>query len=74
MKAYGGSGCIDPHFLYLGTSWRLVASFVSDPFAPCTHWRGGWVDHRIGLADVGKRKFLKLPAFELRPLGRPARS
>jgi hypothetical protein len=22
MKACGGSGCIDPHFLDLGTSWR----------------------------------------------------
>jgi hypothetical protein len=22
MKAHGGSGCIDPHFLDLGTSWR----------------------------------------------------
>jgi hypothetical protein len=21
MKAYGGNGCIDPHFLDLGTSW-----------------------------------------------------
>jgi hypothetical protein len=22
MKVYGGSGCIDPRFLYLGTNWR----------------------------------------------------
>jgi hypothetical protein len=32
------------------------------------------VDPRAGLDDVEKRKFLTLPALELRPLGRPARS
>jgi hypothetical protein len=31
MKAYGGSGCIDPHFLDLGTSWRWVVSFKLQP-------------------------------------------
>jgi hypothetical protein len=39
-----------------------------------THWIGGWVNHRAGLDDVEKRKFLTLPGLELRPLGRPARS
>jgi hypothetical protein len=28
-----GSGCIDPHFLDLGTSWRLV-NFTSRPLYP----------------------------------------
>jgi hypothetical protein len=23
MKAYGGSGCIEPYFLDLGTSWEV---------------------------------------------------
>jgi hypothetical protein len=32
------------------------------------------VDHRAGLGDVEKKKFLILPTVELRPLGRPARS
>jgi hypothetical protein len=32
------------------------------------------VDPRVGLNDVEKRKFLTLPALELRPLGRSARS
>jgi hypothetical protein len=41
---------------------------------PGTHWTGGWVDPRTGLDDVEKRKFLTLPGFELRPLGRPTRS
>jgi hypothetical protein len=65
MKAYG-SGCIDPHFLDLGTSWRWAA--------PSTQWIGGCVDLRVGLGDLEKIKFLTLPGLELRPLGRPARS
>jgi hypothetical protein len=32
------------------------------------------VDHRAGLGDVKKRKFVTLPGLELRPLGRPTRS
>jgi hypothetical protein len=32
------------------------------------------VDHRAGLDDVEKRKFLTLPGLELLPFGRPARS
>jgi hypothetical protein len=32
------------------------------------------VDPRAGLDDLEKRKFLTLPGFELRPLGRPALS
>jgi hypothetical protein len=32
------------------------------------------VGPRAGLEDVEKRKFLTLPAFELRPLRRPART
>jgi hypothetical protein len=38
-----GSGCIDPHFLHLGTSWRWVVSFT---------------DPRAGLDDVEKKKIL----------------
>jgi hypothetical protein len=65
------SGCIDPHFLDLGTSWRRVVNFTPRPFYP---WIGGWVDLRAGLNDLEKRKFLTLPRLELRPLSRPARS
>jgi hypothetical protein len=43
-------------------------------FTPGTHLIGGWVDPRVGLYDVEKRKSLTLPGRELRPLGRPARS
>jgi hypothetical protein len=34
MKAYGVSGCIDPHFLELSTSWRWVGSFTPLPPYP----------------------------------------
>jgi hypothetical protein len=33
--------------------------------APGTHWIGGWVDPRVSLEDVEKRKFLTLPGLEL---------
>jgi hypothetical protein len=45
-----------------------VVSFTSRPLYPGTHWIGGWVDHRAGLDDVEKRKFLTLPGLEIRPL------
>jgi hypothetical protein len=41
---------------------------------PDSHWIEGWVDHRTGLDDVEKIKFLTLLGLELRPLGRPVRS
>jgi hypothetical protein len=73
------SGCIDPHFLDLGTSFRWVVSFTPRPLypwgkSPGVHWRGGWVDTQVGLDDLEKRKLLTLPGFELRSLGRPALS
>jgi hypothetical protein len=74
-----GSGCIDPYFLDLGTSWRWVVSFTplllypwGESPPPGIHWLGGLVDPRAGLVDVEERKFLTLPRLELRPLGRPA--
>jgi hypothetical protein len=80
MRAYGGSGCIDPRFLDLGISWGWVVWFTPQPLYspgerdPCTYWIGSWVGPRPGLDDVEKRKFLTLQGLELRPLGRPARS
>jgi hypothetical protein len=72
-----GSGCIDPSFLGLGTSWRRVVSFTPLPLyprgksPPGTHRIGGWVGPRAGLDDVEKGKFLTLGGLELRPLSRP---
>jgi hypothetical protein len=49
MKAYWGSGDIDPSILDLATRWRWVVSFTSRRLylqgkGPVTHWIGGWVD------------------------------
>jgi hypothetical protein len=68
-----GSGCIDPHFLDLGTNcseWSASrpGRFTPGERAPDTHW----VDPRSGLDNVEKKKFLTLPELEFRPLGRPA--
>jgi hypothetical protein len=77
MKAYG-NGCIDPHLLDLGTSWRWVVSFTPLPLypgvPPGTHLIGGWVDPRASLDNVKKRKFLTLLGLELRSLDCPAHS
>jgi hypothetical protein len=54
MKAYGGSGCIDPHFLnwaLAGGEWSFSrpGRFTPGERAPGTHWIGGWVDPIAGL-------------------------
>jgi hypothetical protein len=74
-----GSGCIDPHFLDLGTSWRWVVSFTPRVLYPRGRRSRYPLDRRVdglwaGPYDVEKRKFLTLPGLELQPLGRPARS
>jgi hypothetical protein len=62
MKAYGGgSGQL-----------HAAATLPLGEGAPGTHWRGSWVDPRVGLDDIEKRKSLTVP--ELRLLGHPARS
>jgi hypothetical protein len=78
MKEYGGSGCIDPHFLDLGTiggEWSAShrGCFTPGERALCTHWIEGWVDPRAGLDGVEKRKFFSLPGIKHRSLCRPAR-
>jgi hypothetical protein len=80
MTTYGWGGCIYPHFLHLGGSWRWVVSFTTPAAinpgkgAPGTLWIGGCVDPRTGLDDLKTRKFLTLPGLELQPLSRPADS
>jgi hypothetical protein len=70
-----GSGCIDPHFLDLGTivggerSASRPGRYTPGERVPGTHWVGGWVDPRTGL-DMEKGKFLTLSGLEHRPLGR----
>jgi hypothetical protein len=75
MKAYGGVNVYIHIFLTSATAggeWSAsrACRFTPGKRAPVTHWIGGWVDPRIGLGDVEKRKFLTLP----RPFSRPARS
>jgi hypothetical protein len=46
-KGIWGSGCIDPCFLDLGTSWRWVVSFTLQPFyswgeSPVPIGKGAW--------------------------------
>jgi hypothetical protein len=47
MKAYG-SGCIDPHFLDLGTSWRWVVNFTPRPLYPRGKSPRYPMDRRLG--------------------------
>jgi hypothetical protein len=74
-----GSGCIDPYFLHLGSSWRWVVSFTPQPLYPRGKSTRYPLDRRLGGPQnrsgyVKKRKFLTLPGLERRSLGRPARS
>jgi hypothetical protein len=74
MKAYGRVDVQIHIFLtsvLAGGEWS-----ASRPgcFTLDIHWIEGWVDYRVGLDDVEKRKFLILQGLELRPLGRPASS
>jgi hypothetical protein len=43
-----GSGCIDPHFLDLGTSWRWVVSFTPLPLYPREKSLRYSFDRRLG--------------------------
>jgi hypothetical protein len=48
IKTYGGSGCIDPRFLDLGTSWRWVVSFTPLPLYPRVKSPLYPLDRRLG--------------------------
>jgi hypothetical protein len=43
-----GSGCIDPHFLDLGTSWRWVVNFTPRPLYPREKSPRYPLDRRLG--------------------------
>jgi hypothetical protein len=46
-----GCGCIDPHFLYLGTSWRWVVSFTPPPLYPRGKCPRYLLDRRLGVPN-----------------------
>jgi hypothetical protein len=60
----------------VGGEWSgsRPSHFTPGEKAPGTHWIGGWLNPRVGLDDVEKRKFLTLLGLELRTFRRPARS
>jgi hypothetical protein len=64
MSAYG-SGCINPHFLDLGTNWRRVVSFTPRPLYPRypLHRRLGGPQSQSG--PFGELKILDLSIFAL---------
>jgi hypothetical protein len=73
MKVSGGVNVQMHVFLtsaLFGGEWSVSRPGRFNPRegAPVTHWRLGALD------DIEKRKILPLSGFELRPLGRPARS
>jgi hypothetical protein len=79
IKTYGGVDTEIHIFLtsaLVGGEWSALrlGHFTPEERAPGTHWIGGWVDPRVNLDDLKKRKFLTLPGLEMRLLGCPARS
>jgi predicted oxidoreductase len=77
MKAYGGMDVYIHIFLTLelaGGEWSASrrGRFTPGERAPRTHWIRGWVDPRVGLDDVEKRKFLTLLGLKLQPLSHQA--
>jgi hypothetical protein len=79
MKVYRGVD-VWIHFFFtlalVGGEWSASRPCRLTPGerALGVNWITGWVDPRVCLADVEKRKFLTLPGLELRPFGHPARS
>jgi hypothetical protein len=79
MKTYGGVDVYIHIFLtsaLAGGEWSVSrpGRFTPGERAAGTHSIGGSVNPRDDVDDLEKRKFLTLPALELRPLSRPARS
>jgi hypothetical protein len=60
----------------VGVGWSVSrpGRFTLWEGVPGIHWIGAWVGPRTGLNYVEKRNILTLLRFEVRPLGRPARS
>jgi hypothetical protein len=69
MKAYRGVHVQIHIFLTLALVGGEWSASCSDRFSP-----GDWVDSRVGLDNVEKRKFLTQLGLELRPYGCPAHS
>jgi hypothetical protein len=62
------SGCIDPRFLDLGTSWKLVFIFAPRPLyhrgrATSILWIEGRMSTRVGVDDMEKLIIFTLPGL-----------
>jgi hypothetical protein len=59
-----------------GGEWPAsrLSRFTPGGRTPVTRWIGGWVDPKVSLGDVERRKFLTVPGLELRSLDPTARS
>jgi hypothetical protein len=67
-RRMGSGGCIDPHFLDLGISWRWVVSFTPRPLYTPGESPLFPLDRRLG----GPQSRLTLLGIDLRPLAHPA--
>jgi hypothetical protein len=47
-----GSGCVDPRFLDLGTSWRRMVSFTPQPLYPQGKSPGYPLNRRVNVAQL----------------------
>jgi hypothetical protein len=79
MKSYGKVDVYIHIFLTLaiaGGEWSASrpTHYTPGERAPSSVWIGDWVNARVGLDDMERKKFLILPGLELRSLGCPARS
>jgi hypothetical protein len=53
---------------------HALAVLLPGKCPPVPLWIGGWLDPRVSLDDVEKRKFVTPPGLEFRPLGHQTRS
>jgi hypothetical protein len=79
MKTCGGVDVWIHIFLtsaLVGGEWSASRPCRFTPLrkAPGSHCIGSWVDSRVGLENVEKKKFFTLPGLQLLPLECPARS
>jgi hypothetical protein len=73
MKAYG-SGCIDPHFLGLGTRWRWMVNFTPRPLYPRGKSPRYPLDRRLGGPQSRSGRLKKMINIEKRKYRRKVRS
>jgi hypothetical protein len=64
----GGSGCIDPRYLDLSTSWKLVVSFTPPPplrFTPKLVWKILRIENLLAQWDSNSDPPEALPHFDI---------